>query len=259
MHYRRLGRTEWMVSEVGLTARGLEELAPDEAEAILRSAFEGGVSLVAIDVRDDLPDLEHLVGSVAGSDRSRLTIVSVLSALPPAEAFGPAVEAAGVRLGGDGTLDVIAVPRPLTPGHIEALDELKERGVVRAAGVATSDPALAAEGIEAGWADVLVAPLNLPRRLAMRPAIELAARRDVGVVLAGRVRSGRTLDLAAVAAGPTRSAARALAGWGLSEPGVHSVAAGPRRVEEMRELIEASSATPLPAEQLRELERAASI
>jgi hypothetical protein len=111
----------------------------------------------------------------------------------------------------------------MSEGHLAALERRRRtRGILRHAGVATSDPQRAIESIEAGWADVLVAPLNLPERLAMRPAIATAAAHDIGVVLAGRVGNGRTLDLAPVAAalaavgGIEERAGRVLVAWGLS-------------------------------------------
>ncbi len=263
MRYRRLGRTEAIVSEIGITARAWQDLPLEQATEAAAATFAAGVSLVAIDVRDVQPDLEQLVGEVAGIDRPRLTIVSVFASLPAPELLGPAVEAAAVRLGPAGYLDVVAFPTPLTDAHLAALEEVRARGAIRHAGIATSDPQRAVEAIEAGWAEVLVAPLNLPSRLAMRPAIEAATQHDVGVVLAGRVGNGRTLDLALVAEalttveGGADRAGRALVAWGLSESGVHCVAAGVRSPEEARLLVSASRAAPLDEAHVRALEAAA--
>ena len=254
MRYRRLGRTELVVSEVGLTARALEGLAPEVAGATLQAAIAAGVSLIALDARDSSFDLEPLIASVAGIERPRLTIVGVLDHLPAAVDLAPEVAAIAARFGTSGYLDVVAFPQAPTPAHLAALADLRDRRLVRFTGLATSDAETAIAAIEGGNVDVLVAPLNQPGRDRMRSAVQAASAGDLGVVLAGRVTSGGAMSderlaaaLMEVSRGHGVSAAHALVAWGLSEAGVSSVAAGATSPAEAADLAEASATAPLPA------------
>ena len=65
MHYRRFGRTEWMVSEVALSARPLASADPAAVEETLTAALAAGINLLTVDARPDTPELEELIGRVA--------------------------------------------------------------------------------------------------------------------------------------------------------------------------------------------------
>lgn len=253
MRYRRLGRTELVVSEVGITARALEGLSPEVAGATLQAAIAAGVTLIAMDARDSATDLEPMIAEVTGIERPRLTIVAVLDHLPAPDDLAPEVAAIAGRFGDRGYLDVVAFPHAPEAAHLAAIEDLRSRGLVRHTGIATSDADVACAAIEAGAVEVLVAPLNMPRRHLVRPALVTAAAHDVGVVLAGRVASGGSLSDERIAAaldevsrGHGVSVPRALVAWGLGEPGVGSVAAGATSPAEAADLADASSAVPLP-------------
>jgi len=158
VRYRRLGSTELMVSELGLEVRALLDDGEEAAEAALRSAIDDGVTVFAWDVSDALEDVEPLIVRAAGVDRGRLTLVAVLDVLPPPEAIGPQVEAIATRLDeptAEGYLDVIAFPAIPDAAQLDALAEVRARGIVRFVGYAADTDVEAPAELPTG-VDVLV-------------------------------------------------------------------------------------------------------
>ncbi len=134
MRYRRLGQTEQMVSEVGLDVRAILAGSGEGAEAALRSAIDRGITVFTWDVSDAAEDVEPLIIRAAGVDRGRLLLVAVLDVLPQPEDIGPQVDAIASRLAepaADGYLDVIALPQLPDAAQLEALAEVRRRGVAR--------------------------------------------------------------------------------------------------------------------------------
>lgn len=134
MRYRRLGQTDLMVSELGLEVRAALDGGEDAAQAVLRAAMDGGVTVFAWDVSDATEDVEPLIARTAEVDRGRLTLVAVLDHLPEPEAIGPQVEAIASRLaepGAEGYVDVIALPGVPDAAQLAALDEVRRRGIAR--------------------------------------------------------------------------------------------------------------------------------
>lgn len=159
MRYRRLGQTDLMVSELGLEVRAALAGGPDETEATLRAAIDGGVTVFAWDVSDATEDVEPLVIRAAGVDRGRLTLVAALDFLPAPEEIGPQVEAIAARLeegsGLEGYLDVVALPGLPDAAQLAALDEVRRRGILRFAAVAGESDAGLPAALPSGL-DVLV-------------------------------------------------------------------------------------------------------
>lgn len=140
MRYRRLGRTDVMVSEVGLEVRDALDAGGEEgATTTLRAAIDAGITVMAWDVSDAAEDVEPLIIRAAGVDRGRLTLVAVLDYLPPPSEVGPQIEAIASRLAepdAPGYLDVIALPGVPDAAQAAALEEARARGIVRFVGVA---------------------------------------------------------------------------------------------------------------------------
>jgi len=123
-----------MVSEVGLDVRAILAGSAEAAEATLRAAIDGGITVLMWDVSDAAEDVEPLIIRAAGVDRGRLLLVAVLDFVPPPEAIGPQVEAIASRLaepGAEGYLDVIALPGLPDAAQLAALDEVRRRGIAR--------------------------------------------------------------------------------------------------------------------------------
>lgn len=135
MLYRRLGRTELMVSETGLHADPLRGMDREQAVAVLRRAFARNVSVVAWSVSDALEDLEPVIAEAAGQDLGRLALVALLDQLPAAEDIGPQIEAVAVRLGDETAVDIVTFPSLPDSDQLAALAEVRARGVLRSAGI----------------------------------------------------------------------------------------------------------------------------
>lgn len=178
MRYRRLGRTEWMVSEVGLALRALEGLDEAVAGAALGAAIASGVTLVLVDVREHEGSVEPLVGRVTTVERPRLVVVSRFERLAEPSTFAAQLQAAGRRLSRDGYVDVALFTQVPDAAQCAVLDTLVESRAVRAWGIETADASVATRAFKAG-AQVLVAPA------AAEPLLAAAAAEDAGVIVGG--------------------------------------------------------------------------
>lgn len=178
MRYRRLGRTEWMVSEVGLALRALEGLDEAVAGAALGAAIASGVTLVLVDVREHEGGVEPLVGRVTTVERPRLVVVSRFERLAEPSTFAAQLQAAGRRLSKDGYLDVALFTQLPDSTQCAVLEAMIASKVVRAWGIETANASVAARAFKAG-ARVLVTPG------AAEPLLAAAAAEGAGVIVEG--------------------------------------------------------------------------
>lgn len=179
MRYRRLGRTEWMVSEVGLALRALEGLDEVSAGATLGAALAQGITLVTVDAREHEGGVEPLVGRVTTSERPRLVVVTRFERFAEASALEAQLSAAGTRLSDLGYLDVALFTQTPDAEQCAVLDALAATRTVRAWGIETADAAVATQAFAAG-ARVLVAPATAGTAL-----LTAAAEAGAGVILDG--------------------------------------------------------------------------
>jgi len=179
MRYRRLGRIDWMVSEVGLALRALEGIDEAAAGATLGAALAQGVTLVVVDAREHEGGVEPLIGRVTTSERPRLVVIARFERLAAASTFEAQLLAAGQRVSDLGYLDVALFAQVPDAGQRAILDVLAATRAVRAWGIETADTSIAAKAFEAG-ANVLVAPADASEAL-----LASAAAVGVGVILEG--------------------------------------------------------------------------
>ena len=179
MRYRRLGSTEWMVSEVGLALRALEGLDEAAAGAALGSALASGVTLALVDVREHEGGVEPLIGRVTTSERPRLVVVSRVERLAEAATFAAQLRAAGARLSNEAYLDVALFTQVPDPAQCAVLDALAATRTVRAWAIETADASVATRAFAAG-ARVLLAPAGATEAL-----LAAAAQADAGVIVEG--------------------------------------------------------------------------
>ena len=242
MRYRKLGRSELMVGEVGVGAAALAASHAGGADAI-RAALDAGVNLVEVAVADErqLAVVADAIDGVHG----RLVLIGTGGA-------GEApVEAALERLGAD-RFDCYLLDDPAA--EIAAVEAMALSGLTRAVGLATDRPETALAAIDGGGVDVVQLPFNL-----LAPDIEAvlraAAVAGVGVIgcspLAGG-RLGAGVDGALAEAlgfllhGEPSTLPQAAIAWALSEPRLAAVIAGPRSAVQATEDAEASTVAPLP-------------
>ena len=226
--YRRLGRTDVMVSDISLGSARIHDVA------VPRALFERGVTYV--DTAPDYADAgsERLLGEAMQGHRDRIFLATKFCRptghLPndtPVKDIVAEVEGSLRRLQTD-HVDLIhihscdRVDRLLAPNFHEAFDRLKEQGKARFLGVSTHTPnleAVANAAIDSGRFDVLMLAYHFGMWPDFGHILEKAREHDVGVVAMKTLKGARHANLAEFrreADAYSQSAFR----WVLSNPNV---------------------------------------
>ena len=138
MRYRRLGRSELMVGEVGVGATALAASPADGADAI-RAALDAGVNLIEVAIADER-QLAVVADAIEGAHR-RLVLIGIGGAAEVA------VEAALKQLGAD-RFDCYLIDDAAE--EIAAVEAMAVSGLTRAVGLATDQPGAALAAIDGG-------------------------------------------------------------------------------------------------------------
>lgn len=252
MQFRRLGRSELMVAEVGLGVARLAALGTDEGAAALRAGFAYGVNLVEVDVRDDAA--LALVAAAIEGVRSQLVLVGT----GPAEA--DTVRSALARLNSRHFDCFLAADDDGI--DLGALQALALDGAARSIGVATEEPERALAAILEGAVEVVQLPLHLlelAQPTGVDAALNAAQAADVGVLACSPLAGGRLgahgeapllEELAFLADGPPTSPSEGALAWVLSESRVGALVCGPSSAEQARSCARTSGYAPLDADTL---------
>jgi len=213
MKYRRLGRTELMVSEVGFGAwaiggHGWGPTDDSESLAALRRAFELGVNF--IDTADvyGAGHSEQVIGEAIKGKREKFIVATKfgndfygrlegkydLRADFSAGYTLSAVEKSLSRLKTD-YIDLIQLHATRVPGAeqveaFDALEKMKEQGKVRFIGVSVKSVQDALDCINGGRADTVQLVYNMLQQDMAKEALPLAQEKDVGVIAREPLRSG---------------------------------------------------------------------
>ncbi len=227
---RRLGRTEMRVSPIGLGGAHLgrvqgEHFDQRQAVATVHRALELGVNL--IDTSPMYGPSEEFIGvalrewEAAGGNREDLIISSKSGFVErgvmdySAAWTRRSIERSLTRLGTD-YLDVALVhdPTDLEPvlapgGALEALEEMKAAGLIRAIGLGVRNQPLHRRAIESGRFDVSLThcDFNLIDGSAADELLPSANAHDVGVL------NGAAVMLGLLSGDDPREAARSLGGF----------------------------------------------
>ena len=175
MNYRRLGKTELMVSEIGLGAEWLERHNGTECKEIIDLCAKNGINI--LDCWMSEPNVRSNIGAAIKNSRSRWIIQGHLGSVWENGQYVrtrnlPKVKAAFQdlldRLGTDyidlgmihyvdqeGELDQIA------EGPFYAyVKELKEKGVISHIGMSTHNPKVAIKAVEMGLVEMILFSIN---------------------------------------------------------------------------------------------------
>ncbi|HJM74360.1 MAG TPA: aldo/keto reductase [Dehalococcoidia bacterium] len=247
MQYRRLGRTELMVAEVGAGTGSLPSEGEVAAET-LRAAIDAGCTLIEFAI-DDAGATAAIIEVV---QRQRLHVLLVATGNGDITQLEAALEQLG-----NPSIELYLVDA----GNVAALSALRESEFTRFAGVAATDAAEALAAIEGGEADIMQWPYHLggPDAEAVFAA---AATADVGLIGCSPLAGGQLLRGAAAGAvtsliaGAPRTPAQAAIAWALSEPRLAAVVVASRTAAQATENAEGSDVAPLPEP---ELERVAGL
>lgn len=208
MKYRKLGRTNWQVSEIGYGAWGIggalwQGGKDDESLAALKRAISLGLNFIDTALAYGDGHSEQLVGNVVRETSHK---IYVATKVPPKNQLWPAHPAIGIddvfpydyimkctetslkNLGLDAIdLQQLHVWNPAWIGRDEwrrAFEDMKRSGKVRAVGISINDhqPDTALEIINTGLIDTVQVIHNIFDQSPERNLYPLCIQKDIGVL-----------------------------------------------------------------------------
>ncbi|MBI1198042.1 MAG: aldo/keto reductase [Phenylobacterium sp.] len=293
MRYRALGRTGLTVSELGFGCAswwGKPALEEKVALGLVHEAIDRGVTLFDTGASYSAGRAEPRLGrALAGRDSTGLVIATkagtyhagggrIARDMTPAAVVASAERS--LKTLGVEALGLLQLHGPsigeLDEAMLRALEGLKARGVARAVGLNSFDPAVIEHAVSLPQIDVVMVDYNVLRP-EREPLIARAAAAGKGVLAGMPLAMGHTRPLLARLRGPQdvwyaaraltrhraelargrrfrflhhlpdRSGAQAALGYVLANPGVSAAVFGATRPEHLRDNLRAGD-MPLPAE-----------
>jgi predicted aldo/keto reductase-like oxidoreductase len=255
-NYRRLGRTNVMVSDISLGSGQIHDVA------VARLALDRGINY--FDTAPDYSDTasERVLGEALKGRRDKVFVATKFCVadghLPndtPVPRVIEAVEGSLKRLQTD-YVDLIhihacdSLDRLLAPNIHEAFDRLKQQGKARFLGVSTHTPNLeqvANAAIDSGRFDVMMLAYHFGMWPHFGHILEKAKAHDVGVVAMKTLKGAKHTNLA-----PFRDEASAYSQaafrWVLSNPNVSCLVVSFWELQQVDEYLYASGAAVRPAD-----------
>jgi aryl-alcohol dehydrogenase-like predicted oxidoreductase len=254
--YRRLGRTNAMVSDISLGSGQINDAA------VARRALERGITY--FDTAPDYSDTasERVLGKAMKGQRDKVFLATKFCVadghLPndtPVPQIIAAVEASLQRLQTD-HVDLIHIhscdrlDRLMAPNIHEAFDRLKQQGKVRFLGVSTHTPNLeevANAAIDCGRFDVMMLAYHFGMWPSFEHILQKAKAHDVGIVAMKTLKGAMhaNLDNFRDEAGVYSQAAFR---WVLSNPAVACLVISISTHQQIDEYVYASGTAPQPAD-----------
>lgn len=262
-NYRRLGRTDVMVSDISLGAGRIGSAGTDadsvkHAVDLARAAIDRGITYF-----DTAPDYsgtnsEHILGQAMKGQRDKMFVATKFCVgdghLPndtPVPEIIEAVNASLTRLQTD-HVDLIhvhscdRVDRLMAPNIHEAFDRLKEQGKVRFLGVSTHTPNLeevANAAIDSGRFDVMMLAYHFGMWPSFGHILEKAKQHDVGIVAMKTLKGAMHSNLAEFRKEQTAYSQAAFR-WVLDNPNVSALVVSFWQPEQLDEYLAASGQAP---------------
>ena len=190
MQQRRLGRTGLQVSVIGFGGIPIIALSRDEAEKVVRYAFENGVNY--FDTARAYGDSEEKIGAALEDVRDNVIIATKTHQRTKEAAARAGLKQSLRKLRTD-RIDVVQLhgidneenlKKAMAPeGSLAALETAKAEGKVDHIGITGHNPWLLVKAIKTGKFDTVLVPLNVLDRRATEELIPTAKERDIGVVI----------------------------------------------------------------------------
>ncbi len=175
MQYRRLGKTELRVSEIGLGAEWLERHDEAECRAVIRRASEQGVNI--LDCWMSEPGVRTNIGRAIAGEREKWIIQGHVGSTwqggqyvrsRETEVCRAAFEDLLRRLDTDyidlGMIRYVDAQEDwegiLRGPYLDYVFSLKEKGVIRHIGLSTHNPLIAIQAAESGFVEMLLFSVN---------------------------------------------------------------------------------------------------
>ena len=274
MNYRRLGKTNLMVSEVGFGGEWLERHDMDESIAVVRHAGELGVNIIDCWMPD--PKSRDIIGRAIADHRDRWYVQGHIGSTwqdgqyvrtRDMDKVKPAFEDLLDRIGG-GYIDLGMIHyvdsmedwnRCMDTEYIDYVRDLHQRGVIRHIGLSTHNPRIARLAAESGFIEMILFSIN--PAFDMHPATEnlddmfgeydrglsgidperaelyrLCEEKDVGITVMKGFFGGRLFDAASSPFGAAFTPAQ-LIHYALTHPAVASILCGCETLEQVDQAV----------------------
>ena len=175
MLYRKLGRTNIMVSEIALGCEGLAKKSDQEVKEFVDQAMEQGINF--IDFYSPNPDMRTKFGKAIANNRDKWIIEGHLCSYWKNDQYLRTRKIDEVKAGFEDMLQRFQTDY-IDIGMIHYIDqqkdfeavfngpiikyalELKEKGVIRHIGISSHNPLIAIEAVKTGLVDVILFSIN---------------------------------------------------------------------------------------------------
>ena len=181
----RLGRTNLEVSKNGFGALPIQRISMDEAVALLRRAYEGGINY--FDTAYGYSDSEEKLGCALHHVREHI-ILSTKTPATTAEVFWQHLRTSLQRLQTD-YIDIYQFHNPAfcpKPGDgtglYEAMLEAKAQGLIRHIGITNHRLSVAEEAVRSGLYETLQFPFSYLASEKEEALVHLCREHDVGFI-----------------------------------------------------------------------------
>ncbi len=281
MKYRQLGKTDMLVSEIGLGAEWLERHSREEVIRVIRDCEDAGINI--LDCWMSEPNVRTNIGLGIAGHRDKWIIQGHLGASQQNGQYvrtrdmryvPAAFEDFLVRMNTDyvdiGVINYVDEPRDwdevMNGDFIKYVRKLKADGTIRAVGMSTHNPIIARAIAESGEFDMMMFSIN--PAFDMRPPNEdimdlldghydaslsgvdprraalysLCESRGVGITVMKAYAGGRLFDPALSPFGVAMTPVQCLH-YALTRPAVASVMVGVETPEQVRAAVAYATAT----------------
>ncbi len=185
MKYRRLGKTELMVSEVGFGGEWLERHPEEHSVQLIRHAHEAGINIIDCWMAD--PKSRDIIGKAIADCRGEWYVQGHIGSTwqngqyvrtRDMKYVRPAFEDLLQRIGG-GYIDLGMIhyvdsqkdwDNCMNSEYIRYVHELHQKGVIRHIGLSTHNPRIARQAAESGFIEMILFSIN--PAFDMKPASE---------------------------------------------------------------------------------------
>ena len=265
MQYRRLGKTNLMVSEIGFGGEWLERHGEQESVALLKYAHSKGINILDCWMPD--PKSRDIIGQAIEEDRSGWYVQGHIGSTYQNGQYTRTRDAEQCRIAFEDLLarlrtdyidlgmihyvdredDWALVSRP--GPYLDYVLELKARGTIRHIGLSTHNPVIAKKAAESGLVEMILFSVN-PAFDLMPPTDEIenyfaeqyaqglngvdpvrvemykvCAQQDVGITCMKPFAGGRLFDAERSPFGTALTPVQCIH-YALTKPGVSSVLCG---------------------------------
>ncbi len=282
MIYRRLGRTNLQVSEVGFGGEWLERHDEAHSVELIRHAHEQGINIIDCWMPD--PKSRSIIGKAIADCRDEWFVQGHIGSTWQNGQYvrsrdmahvAPAFEDLLERIGG-GYIDLGMIhyidseedwQNAMSGPFIEYVHRLHDQGIIRHIGLSTHNPVMAKRAVETGFVEMILFSIN--PAFDMHPATEdlmdllggdfdeslsgidpqraslyqLCEQRDVGITVMKGFFGGALFDANRSPFGVTFTPAQ-LIHYALTRPAVASILCGYDTCEQIDQAVAYETATP---------------